>query len=464
MIETLKPRIRLTTVCTAIFLLFWILSSTRHWLLQSNAYDLGLFDQWIWLISKRLPPYSSMEGVHVLADHGALSLYIAAIPYRIFSSVHWLLASQAAALSFTAIPLWWLSEKAGLSRKLCWLACGLWWLQPVVFNVNLFDFHPEVWAMPALAISFWCSRNEKFWLWLLSLFFLLSCRDGLVLIILGIGIEQILRKRWQWGITAIGISFGWLIILNNLLYPFLTKNNSGPKAIGTLFSYLGNSLEEVVINLLTKPNLLIQNVNWLDGIFYLILISISLAPFWKKQSVFALSSGIPLIIVNFLSSEAPQRTLIHHYSLPIAVITVIGAIDGLAINPRQNIPYTKLFWSTLCWVTLAKPWFFAGHYLNRIQYIGVIREVTTEIPKEAKLITTSYLVPHFSHRVKVDFPREGNDLELINDTDILLLNPIDPGWGSTNNIQSDLIEAVKEKEWNCSHIKEELVLCKKPQA
>ena len=50
------------------------------------------------------------------------------------------------------MPVWWLAKQAGLGPKgESWLACGLWWLQPVVFNTALFDFHPETWVMPAFA-------------------------------------------------------------------------------------------------------------------------------------------------------------------------------------------------------------------------------------------------------------------------------------------------------------------------
>ena len=42
-------------------LLLWGVAATRHGLLQSNAYDLGLFDQWAWLIGTGATPISSME-------------------------------------------------------------------------------------------------------------------------------------------------------------------------------------------------------------------------------------------------------------------------------------------------------------------------------------------------------------------------------------------------------------------
>ncbi len=455
-------KITLKYVCVAIFFCFWGLSATRHFLLQSNAYDLGLFDQWVWLTSQGLPPFSSMEGVHILADHGAFSLYLAAVFYKVHPTIHWLLASQAAALSVTAIPIWWTSKQAKLSNKLCWLACGLWWLQPVVFNVNLFDFHPEVWVMPALATSFWASRKNKFWIWILSIVLLLSCRDGLVLVVIGLGLEQALRRNWTWAIGATGIGLGWFAMLNQWLYPTLNHESSGPKAIKTLFSYLGNDVNEIALNILTNPKLIINNIDWKDGLFYLILITVPVAPFLRKNSLKVLFSALPLVVINILSSEAPQRTLIHHYSLPIAVIAVIATIDGLAIQPKQKVPWKLLIWSSICWACLAKPWFFGGHYLTRVDSIWPTNQAFEKINAQSKVLTTSYLVPHLSQREKISFPKENLDSNYINGFDILLLNPKDPGWGSSSEIQLNLLKEAKQESWYCSQWSNGLELCQSP--
>ena len=129
---------RLVLVSSLISIFLWICSFSRHFLFQSNVYDLGIFDQWFWLISKDILPISSTTKVHVLADHGAWVIYIFALLYRVWATVNWLFITQAIALSFTAIPIWWIGRQAGLSKKLCWFSCGIWWLQPVVFNTNIF--------------------------------------------------------------------------------------------------------------------------------------------------------------------------------------------------------------------------------------------------------------------------------------------------------------------------------------
>ena len=105
--------------------------------------------------------------------------------------------------------------------------CGgssLWW-----FNVNLFDFHPETWAMPLLALAIWTNRAERRWLWLLSLFLLMGCRDGLTLIVIGLSMEQALRRRWRWAMEALVLGGGWLLLLAKGLYPIL-NNGVGPGA------------------------------------------------------------------------------------------------------------------------------------------------------------------------------------------------------------------------------------------
>ena len=49
-------------------------SSLRHFWFHSSSWDLGIFEQAIYLISKGIEPISSLLGFHILSDHGALVL------------------------------------------------------------------------------------------------------------------------------------------------------------------------------------------------------------------------------------------------------------------------------------------------------------------------------------------------------------------------------------------------------
>ncbi len=183
--------------------LFWALAALRHALLQSNGFDLGIFDQVAWMMSQGLQPYSTLTGLHHMGDHGAWMFYAIAPLYWLTPSVHWLFLTQALGLILTAWPLWHLGAQAGLKPRERWLICGLWWLQPVVFNVNLFDFHPETWAMPLLALAIWANRAERRWLWIACLFLAMGCKAALGLIVIGMALEQGLRRRWRYAVAAL---------------------------------------------------------------------------------------------------------------------------------------------------------------------------------------------------------------------------------------------------------------------
>ena len=431
-------------------LLFWGTSSLRHLLLQSNAYDLGLFDQWAWLLATGEAPISSMEGVHVLADHAAWLFPLIALPYKAIATTQWLLLSQSFALTLTAIPLWVLSRKTGLSLKHSWLVCYLWWLQPVVFNTNLFDFHPEVWAMPALAGCFIALREGKLLPWFAMILVLLGCRDGLALIVIGLGIGAALQRRWQMACMAWLMGFGWLFFLSYWFYPLL--KGEGVRA-ASRYTYLGNSFSEIALNITSNPIIAFKSVLTLDALGYIILITAGLLPFWRRASLTTIATAAPLIISNLISASNSQRTLIHHYNLPVALIFVVAAVNGIAVDPHQKFPWRKLAWVSLTWALLAKPWFFSGPYLERRALIGSAQLAIKSINQTDSVLTTSYLVPHLSHRKQIEFPKLKASSIDIDRFDVLLLNPLDPGWASNTITQNELITKAINDGWECSSFK-----------
>ena len=460
-----KPKNKFTSILNISLLIsfiFWILALLRHYFFQSNAYDLGLFDQWIWLQSRGIPPFSSMTGLHIFADHGAWFLYIAAFIYKIIPSINLLLLSQSLSLCLTTIPIWLISRDANHNKKFCFLICILYLFQPVVFNVNLFDFHPEVWAMPFIALSYLAERKGKFFIWILSIFIILGTRDGLILFIFGLGLQQLIKKKWIWSISAFSLSSLWLILLNNIIYPYLNKGKGSIMAIDR-YSYLGKSLNEILLNALTNPFLILKRIDTIDSLFYVFILVLPFIFLWKRNSFIALTSFSPLLISNILSETYAQRTLIHHYSLPFAIIGTIAVIEGLENKKIFNLKWHFL-WIYICWGILAKPYFFTGPYLTRVNYIQPFQEIKEKVGKEDKVITTSYFVPHLSQRQFIRFPVGFDELDSINNYDALILNPEDPGWGSSSEIQHEFIKKAKFNNWDCKSYPQNIEFCKKNAA
>ncbi len=443
-------------------LIFYLLAILKHILLQSTAYDLGLFDQWIWLTSKGLPSYSSMTGLHMLADHGAWTLYIASLIYKIKPDLNILFISQSASLCFTIVPLYLLCKSKGLNQKISFLIVLFWLLQPVVFNVNLFDFHPEVWSMPFIVLYYYFEENENFIKSIACTFIILGTRDGLVLLIFGFGLEQLLKKRFGRFLMLFSISTLWFVFLNNWLYPLLNDDKGSVMALERYSKY-GDTFKEILYTLFLKPNLVISSINWSESIFYILILFLPAFVFCKRISLFTLISGVPLIITNILSDNSLQRDLLHQYSLPIALVIVISVVNGISQNKgKLGFEKKRFLWILLCWFALAKPLLFIGPYLGRLNSIKPANEAFSEIPIDSNVITTSYLVPHLSQRQFIKLPTSNNDiksdLEVYN---VLLLNPLDPGVMSNSYLQNDYLKIAKANKWKCKKWENNLELCKK---
>jgi len=453
---------KLFLITTFSSLTFFVLAVLRHYLLQSNAFDLGLFDQWIWLTSKNLPSYSTMTGLHMFADHGAWTLYIFAVVYKLIPDINILFLSQSLSLCLTTIPLWLLCKKNNLSSKVGFLIGTFWLLQPVVFNINLFDFHPEVWAMPWIAFYYYFEKNKNFSISILLTVLILGTRDGLVLLIFGFGLEQIFKKKFGRAFILLLISILWFLFLNNLMYPILNGDKGSVMAL-TRYSNYGDSFMEILFTLFLNPLYVLKNINLIDSIFYLLILFAPAFIFWKNISFLTLISSFPLVLSNILSESSSQRTLIHQYSLPIVLIIVVSVINGIAKNKYIFIYSRKTFlWIIICWAALAKPLFFAGPYLSRLDSIIPAREAFKEIPKNANVITTSYLVPHLSQRSFIKYPKDEDDISSdLKEFNILLLNPMDPGWDSSNKLQKKYIKTAKENNWECLKWDNGLELCQK---
>ena len=398
------PPGRLLAICLTVASGFWGLAALRHALLQSNSFDLGLFDQWVWLISRGLAPVSSQSAdLHLLTDHGAWLLYGLAPLYALLPTVHWLLALQALSLAFTAVPLWILAQVPGCPKGSAGRCAG------------------------SGGCSRWCSTPT----------FSISTRRCWPC-----------RCWWLAGM-GLGLSLGWLALLSGWLYSLLTARYPGVNAGASRYSYLGDSIGAIALGLLQHPQRILGNVDWAGAVVDLLLQALALLPFWRLASLPVLLAGLPLIAVNILSESGAQRSLVHHYSLLLAVIGVVAALDGLASEGERRVPWRRIAWVAACWAALAKPWFFTGPYLGRLALVPESRSALELVRPGDAVAAISYLAPHLSGRRMVLFPAASDsDLETLErrrGINLLLLHPQIPGWASEGELQRSLLEKARRR-------------------
>jgi uncharacterized membrane protein len=422
-------------------------SVARHLLFHSTAFDLSYFDQAAYLISQGQPPIVSFWGYHFLGGHADWILYAIALFYKLVPSVYWLLTIQALALALAGLPIWWLSQSYGLSRKQGITLVAVYLLQPLVFNVNLFDFHPEVIAIPGLLAAVLAARLDRFLPFLGLILMSLGCRDSLSLNVAALGLWLgLFERRWRYGFVAIALGSAWFGLATQVVIPSFRPG--GVEAIAR-YGVLGDSLGAIVLALLTRPDLVAQQLFTLPNLEYLALL---LAPLiwglhWK--SLTALLPGLPTLALNLLTSYQPQKDLVHQYSLPILPWFLIAIM--IALSQKQTWLKSRraiLLWSLIAFLALAKYSYLGSRYLSRIDTWDATRRAIALVQPNSSLLTGNSIAPHLAHRTQLKLTVKLSPITSFAPFDEILINSRHPGESSDPiAVQAYIAEIEADPDW-----------------
>ncbi|HEY9646371.1 MAG TPA: DUF2079 domain-containing protein, partial [Chroococcidiopsis sp.] len=366
---------------------------------------MAVFDQWIYLLSRDLPPISSLIGFHVLGDHAALILYPISLLYRLYPSIQWLFLVQAIAFAAGAIPIYALSLQVGLTKLDARAIALCYVLYPALFNSNFYaDFRPEAIAVPALLWALWAGVAENTLLLAVAVIVVLSCKDTLGLTVFGLGLWFWLSERQRlYGIGCMIAGAGWFWVAIHYLIPLVRPG--APRGLW-FFESLGTSMSAVLWALVSHPQELLLRLAAPDRLFYylLLVLPVLLGLYWKHA--LTLIPALPMLLLNVLSDYPSQRDLIHQYALPIVPFVLLWLVRSLA-HYRQNnqrrwlSPKWLVTWAAIAFLALGKYSYFYTQYRSHLSNAAEVYAAIDQIPPAASVLTVSHLCAHLSHRITI---------------------------------------------------------------
>ena len=294
-------------------------SYAQYDLSRYSTYDLGIFDQATWLISRFKTPNVTIRGCHILGDHFSLILYLCAPFYWIWSSPKTLLTLQTLTLTTGALPIYFLAKsrtssgRTGLIAGLAYLCC------PAVIGENLREFHPECLATSWLVWAFYFASIKKWTPCFVFVVLASMCKETAGYVIVLFGVYVYIKSRGLGTcITLYGIAS---IFISMTVIQFF--NGGHPSAYWIKFSDFGSSPLEIAAYVSTHPLQVFHHAN-----NYL-----TRAYFYKLLS--------PLL---FLPLLAPEVLLI---GLPVILMYVLDRNEGL-VNLSLENQYSAYITPFLC--------------------------------------------------------------------------------------------------------------------
>jgi uncharacterized membrane protein len=402
----------------------FLCASIKHGLFKSTAYDLGYFDQAAYLISQGKPPIVSFWGHHFLGGHGDWILYPIALLYKIVPSVQWLFAVQALALASGQVGAWLLAVQAGLKGFEVWAIVFAYGLYPLVFNINLFDFHPGVIALPLFLVAVWAARADRLWTYGFCLMVILGCRDVLSITVAAMGL-------WLWFFEhrrrAGAIAFLW--------------------GTGSLWLVIQRVIPTIPPGGVLKLNLGLGQIFTIETIGYFALLLLPM--FWMLRLRFLapMLVAIPTILMNVLSIMPEQRDLLHQYSVPILPFLVISGVACLAAGEPILLKRPKwiILWSLFGFLCLTKYSYFSSRFLEHQDNAASVYQAIAQVPRTAQVLTTENIAPHLTHRSVLHITDVGMMNRMKNTAySHILLNMRHPGVSSNPRELQVLLRRLKD--------------------
>ncbi|BFM41221.1 hypothetical protein OLK001_31470 [Synechocystis sp. LKSZ1] len=436
-------------------------SVSRHLLFQSNALDLGFFDQVTYLISVDQPPITTFQDLHILGDHAAFIFYPLGLLYRLYPSVYWLLAVQALSLSLGAWPSYHLACQAGVKPAQAKAIAVVYLLYPLIFNVNLFDFHPEVIALPAILWAVWAAREQTLTQFIGAIILVLSCKAVLSLTVIFLGLWLLIwQRRRLYGAIALGSGAFWFIFTTQWLIPHF---KGGEVAAVGRYDFLGSSVLEIAVNLLLKPQLVLGHLFTGANFIYLLLLIAPLLWGLTWRHLDPLIPALPALGLNLLTDHLPQKDLVHQYSIAIFPFLLIAVIDSLA-HQRAWLqrPRWILLWALVAFLALAKFGYFTSLYLQNLDTWQASRQAIQQVRTSGGVLTTATLAPHLSHRVLIKLAINGAETLDLGQFDYVVLNQRHPGWEIEPGLLPRLRESLSQRhDFQLRYQQDEVVVFQK---
>ncbi len=310
---------------------FGVLALKRHDALATTIFDLGIFDQATWEISRGYPTFLTTRGMFLLQDHFSPILYLVAPLYWVRSDPRTLLIFQVVVLALGAIPLYSITERRLQSQFLALLVSLAYLLYPALHWMNLFDFHPECLAPLLILSTLWHMQCRKWAPYFLCIALLLLCKETFGLTVLSIGIYVALSLDRRVGIaTVLTGSAG----MGLALFTMRLLNHGQPSQYISFYAAYGHSLPAVARFLIMHPGLLWNVICSDESLNYLtnLLAPVAFLAFVAPE---ALALAIPTLLSNVLASRPAMRTILFQYNATIIPIVFFSTAEGLYFGSRM---------------------------------------------------------------------------------------------------------------------------------
>jgi uncharacterized membrane protein len=386
----------------AYILWFGHLSVAVHDGYGTPGYDMGIFDQGVWLLSRFHAPFVTVMGRNLFGDHTSFILLLAAPLYWLWPRAQTLLVLQTVLLAAAAVPVYLLALRRSASVLIATCLAAAYLLNPALQYGNLEQFHPEAFLVLSVAVAIYAAVESKPVLLTVGVVASLLVKEDAALLMIPLAVWVYFRRNRTWGLRIGAAALAWTVfaytvVINTLLGTTSFYANRIP------FGGLGG----LVTTPLGHPVRFWRYVRSEGRLFYL----------WQMGAAFGFgflvapelaAIGVLSVAENVLSTFPYMHQILYHYSLPTVAVLALGtvfAVVSLAPGVRRYlltaVVVAAAFVSCLNWGLAPFSHHTYPHANPASPQVQAINAVLKDVPPHAVVSAYYPYVAHLDHRTKI---------------------------------------------------------------
>ena len=308
-----------------ILILFTLSAYLQYINLHSALLDLGLEQQVVWNTAQGRIMQSGVETANYLGDHFSLITLPVALIYKLFPGVITLFFLQNLALILSGLGVYKLVNL--ILKNKVW-ATAFFFIFITYLGISglwLFDYHPNVFALPFLIWGWYFFHNRKIKITFI-LFILASLGKEEIGIYIGMsGLLMLLKYRNKIGIFFACYGFLISILALFVFIPYFRQETADTFA---RYSWLGNSFADAISTVLTNPFFILGKLLSFFKISYLFKLGLPLLFIFiaaPKESIII----IPSLLINMFADFPSQTSALYQYDVAVTAGIFYVAVIGL---------------------------------------------------------------------------------------------------------------------------------------
>ena len=373
---------------------------TRLRLFHLNAFDVSIFDQGLWLLSRFQDPFVTVRGLNLFADHSSYILIPLAPLYWVLPHQQTLILLSIALMAIGGPLVYFTARAIGASRTFALVVAFGYLLHPAVSWNARDSFHPEQFVLPLLLAAFLLfAKNHDVWA-VAAVMLSLTAKEDVALIAVPFGLFV-----WWWfgkrraGIAIVVASVAAFLISFLVLLPYFSS--TGELLYNDRYAHLGDGILGIVSGLATNPRVLLEAFFNVSNLGYIAALILPLPLAVREPR--ALLMMLPALVANLVSMHTYQAQVFYHYTVYPLVGVVVAALIGAAVatnwsdRPRRTAIAVSIV-AALAFLPLSGVFAeWNGPLADHEQY----QQALALVPPDATVAAWYRFVPHLTHRTTV---------------------------------------------------------------